>query len=352
MPATIISRCQRYDFHRIRTADIAARLQHIAEAEQIALEPEAAQLIAHLSDGGMRDALSLLDQCASCGDQITPAFVTATAGVAGRDSIFAILEAIQAQDTAKALALTGALYDQSKDMVRLCEELLEQLRNMMLLRAGSGQPELLTCLPDELPKLQQLAQNATLDTILGQISCLQDCRERMQRNPAKRVELEMTLIQLASPHPVTAAVPAAAAAPQPAVQQPAPAAPETVTAPAAGEAPAEKAKPLSAADFRPVGNWADILAEYQNVNPAVSGSLAESCAYVAGNTMLIVAKNRFFLTLLKNKEHALSLRKTVQQFLGVEYNIRARCTEAEQQGSRAQAIIQKAIDSKLDTAVE
>ena len=125
-----------------------------------------------------------------------------------------------------------------------------------------------------------------------------------------------------------------------------------MTAPAAGEAPAEKAKPLSAADFRPVGNWADILAEYQNVNPAVSGSLAESCAYVAGNTMLIVAKNRFFLTLLKNKEHALSLRKTVQQFLGVEYNIRARCTEAEQQGSRAQAIIQKAIDSKLDTAVE
>ena len=237
-------------------------------------------------------------------------------------------------------------------MVRLCEELLEQLRNMMLLRAGSGQPELLTCLPDELPKLQQLAQNATLDTILGQISCLQDCRERMQRNPAKRVELEMTLIQLSSPRPVTTAVPAAAAAPQPAVQQPAPAAPETVTAPAAGEAPAEKAKPLSAADFRPVGNWADILAEYQNVNPAVSGSLAESCAYVAGNTMLIVAKNRFFLTLLKNKEHALSLRKTVQQFLGVEYNIRARCTEAEQQGSRAQAIIQKAIDSKLDTAVE
>ena len=214
VPATIISRCQRYDFHRIRTADIAARLQHIAEAEQIALEPEAAQLIAHLSDGGMRDALSLLDQCASCGDQITPRCHChrrrCRTGQHLRHS-----GAIQAQDTAKALALTGALYDQSKDMVRLCEELLEQLRNMMLLRAGSGQPELLTCLPDELPKLQQLAQNATLDTILGQISCLQDCRERMQRNPAKRVELEMTLIQLASPHPVTAAVPAAAAAPQP-----------------------------------------------------------------------------------------------------------------------------------------
>ena len=152
VPATIISRCQRYDFHRIRTADIAARLEYIAGEEQLSLEPEAAQLIAHLSDGGMRDALSLLDQCASGGEAITAASVTAAAGVAGRDSVFAILEAVQAQDAAKALEYTGALYDQSKDMVRLCDELLEQLRNMMLLKAGTGQPDLLTCLPDELPR--------------------------------------------------------------------------------------------------------------------------------------------------------------------------------------------------------
>ena len=195
VPATIISRCQRYDFHRIRTADIAARLEYIAGEEQLSLEPEAAQLIAHLSDGGMRDALSLLDQCASGGEAITAASVTAAAGVAGRDSVFAILEAVQAQDAAKALEYTGALYDQSKDMVRLCDELLEQLRNMMLLKAGTGQPDLLTCLPDELPRLEQLAQKPSLDTILWQIAQLQDCRERMQRNQNKRVELEMLLLQ-------------------------------------------------------------------------------------------------------------------------------------------------------------
>ena len=105
-----------------------------------------------------------------------------------RDSVFAILEAVQAQDAAKALEYTGALYDQSKDMVRLCDELLEQLRNMMLLKAGTGQPDLLTCLPDELPRLEQLAQKPSLDTILWQIAQLQDCRERMQRNQNKRVE--------------------------------------------------------------------------------------------------------------------------------------------------------------------
>ena len=175
VPATIISRCQRYDFHRIRTADIAARLTYIAGEENLSLDPAAAQLIAHLSDGGMRDALSLLDQCASGGDAITAASVTAAAGVAGRDSVFAILEAVQAQDAAKALEVTGALYDQSKDMVRLCDELLEQLRNMMLLKSGSGQPELLTCLPDEQQRLEELTRQPSLDTILRQIALLQDC---------------------------------------------------------------------------------------------------------------------------------------------------------------------------------
>lgn len=355
VPATIISRCQRYDFHRIRTADIAARLEYIAGEEQLSLEPEAAQLIAHLSDGGMRDALSLLDQCASGGEAITAASVTAAAGVAGRDSVFAILEAVQAQDAAKALECTGALYDQSKDMVRLCDELLEQLRNMMLLKAGTGQPDLLTCLPDELPRLEQLAQKPSLDTILWQIAQLQDCRERMQRNQNKRVELEMLLLQLAVPKVAVSVSPAVTAAPQPAQPAPQPAAaPQTTqSAPAAEPAAAEpEQKPLTAAEIQPVNNWADILAAYQAVNPAVSGSLAESSAYVAGNNLLIVAKNRFFLTLLKNKENALSLRETVKQFLGAEYNIRAKCSEPEEQISKAQNLLQKAMDSHLDTAVE
>lgn len=354
VPATIISRCQRYDFHRIRSNDIAARLEYIAGQEQLSLEPEAAQLIAHLADGGMRDALSLLDQCTSGGEAITPQLVTQAAGAAGRDSVFAILKAIQDQDAPKALEVTGALYDQSKDMMRLCDELLEQLRNMMLLKAGAGEPELLTCLPDELESLQQLAQAASLDSILSRITRLQDSRERMQRSPGKRVELEMALLQLASPMP--AAVPVPVSAPQVQTQPAAPvaAAPksEAAAAPAElAETPARE-QPLRASDFQPVSNWADILAAYQAVNPAVSGSLAESSAFVAGNTMLIVAKNRFFLTLLKNKENAVSLRETVRQFLGVEYNIRAKCSEPEQKASKAQTLIQKAIDSKLDTAVE
>ena len=358
VPATIISRCQRYDFHRIRTADIAARLEYIAGEEQLSLEPEAAQLIAHLSDGGMRDALSLLDQCASGGEAITAASVTAAAGVAGRDSVFAILEAVQAQDAAKALEYTGALYDQSKDMVRLCDELLEQLRNMMLLKAGNVPEELLSCLPEELPQLRELTSPVTMEQILRAISVLQDCRERMQRNPGKRTELELALIRLTLPATVQtplAAMPAAAPAPRP--MQPRPVVAAVQQAEVSTQSPAPQPTPIPTQtiqeQIQPVSQWADILEAYRSVNPAVSGSLAESDAYIRGGTLLIVAKNPFFLTLLKNHENARSLGDTVRQILGQEYKILAKCSNpAQTEVSPVQTLLQKAKDSNLETAVE
>lgn len=362
VPATIISRCQRYTFHRIRTEDIAARLQYIAAQEQIPLEEDGAQFIAHLSDGGMRDALSLLDQCASIGGAITSESVTATAGVAGRDSVFAILEAVQQKNGAAALEKVGVLYAQSKDMVRLCDELLEQLRNMMLLRSGAGQPSLLTCLPDERQRLSALAESVALDTIFWEIAQLQSCRERMQRNPGKRVELEMALLQLTMPR--------GAAVPQ--MQMDAGVAQTTkfseklerktqTAAPVSEELQSQQniqrsGQPLQKETYVPIANWADILEKYGEVNPAVKGSLAESAAYLSGNTVFIVVHNSFFMTLLKNKEHAVTLQETIRQCLGLEgsISIRAKLMETEQKkkGSKVQNLIQKAVDSHLDTAVE
>ena len=345
VPATILSRCQRYDFRRIRSEDIVNRLLYIAQQESITLDADAAALIAKVSDGGMRDAISLLDQCAAFAPEITSEIVASAAGVAGRDYLFSILDAILHQQTGTALQLTDNLYDRSKDMVRLCEELIEQLRNMMLIRLGNVQPDLLTCMPGEIPQLTTLAQQAELPTILHWISILQDARERMQRNPGKRVELELALIRLSTPMQIQAqpqqfAAPVASAATQQASSS-APAAPkETAASEAAVPEPAQpQQEPLQAAAYRAV-------------NPAVSGSLAESTAFENGNLLLIVAKNRFFLTLLKNKEHAKSLGETVARILGKEYRIRAKCSEPEESENKAQALIQKAMDSQLETAVE
>ena len=149
------------------------------------------------------------------------------------------------------------------------------------------------------------------------------------------------------------AAPVASAATQQASSSVSAAPKETAASEAAVPEPAQpQQEPLQAADFLPVAQWADILAAYRAVNPAVSGSLAESTAFENGNLLLIVAKNRFFLTLLKNKEHAKSLGETVARILGKEYRIRAKCSEPEESENKAQALIQKAMDSQLETAVE
>ncbi len=355
VPATILSRCQRFAFHRIRLEDIAARLRYIAEKEQIPLAEGADMQIARCADGGMRDAISLLDQCAAVsGGAITAEAVAASAGVAGREQLFRILEGVLQNNLSAALQEVDTLYQCSKDMARLCEELTEQLRNMMLLRAGNVPEDLLSCLPEELPHLRQMTNAVTMEQILRAISVLQDCRERMQRNPGKRTELELALIRLTMP--VTATVPIAStqAAQQPlqtvpkvsSAQQQADSAPQ-ITAPVSTQTP-----PVSQ-EIRPVTQWADILETYRSVNPAVSGSLAESDAYIRGNTLLIVAKNAFFLTLLKNHDNARSLGETVKQILGQEYKILAKCsTPAQTEQSPVQALLQKAKDSNLETAVE
>ena len=134
VPATITSRCQRYDFRRIKTEDITKRLLYISEKENIKLSEDGANLIAKLADGGMRDALSLLDQCSVCAENITSAEVSTIAGIAGRDYLYELLEAFPKEDTAAAMKITSSLHSMSKDLTRLCEELIMQLRNIMLIK--------------------------------------------------------------------------------------------------------------------------------------------------------------------------------------------------------------------------
>ena len=115
VPATILSRCQRYDFRRILPEDI------IASQEAFTLSDTAAYRIAALADGGMRDALSLLDQCAAVADQVEAETVEETVGVAGLESVYAVLRAIAAKDTTAALSQVATLYRQSKDMTRFSD---------------------------------------------------------------------------------------------------------------------------------------------------------------------------------------------------------------------------------------
>ncbi|NLT08129.1 MAG: DNA polymerase III subunit gamma/tau [Ruminococcus sp.] len=372
VPATITSRCQRYDFRRIKPEDIAARLQYIASQEDIDLTEDGAALIAKLADGGMRDAVSLLDQCSAVAEQINAETVSRTAGIAGREYLYKLLGAITGKDTPEALSITGQLYDMSKDLTRLCEELIAQLRNIMLLKASPTNAEqLIVCMPDEMEQLRQLAEGSELETVLWYLSELQECRERMQRAMNKRVEFEMALIKLCGNRSNSPAAidnseiydkikqlenkinsaPRTAPAPGQAPQQP-----EVLEAKSPSDdepRPNVDIKKLKPEDIKPCERWEDVLEEFRKVNPAVAGSLDGSIAGIAGNVIFITSKNRFFMNLFKVKENALSLGMTINNVLGQRFVIRARCaTSVEEQKNMADQLIQKAINSSIETAVD
>ena len=224
VPATILSRCQRYDFTRIGPEDIARRVEYIAGEEKLELSPDGAELIARLADGALRDALSILDTCAGVTAKIDADVVRRMAGVTDRSYLFRISDALEAQDGATALAQLAQLRRQSVDVKRLTEELIAHYRALMLAALPGGQSLLSGVSPEEealyLEKGPQLGQREAIRAIRALGSAL----EHMTRGSDQRIELELALFGLSEPPQQPQAVPVQAApvraAAQPAAPQP------------------------------------------------------------------------------------------------------------------------------------
>ncbi len=199
LPATILSRCQRFDFGRIRPEDIAARIHYVAEQEGLTVTEDAAMLLARLADGALRDALSLLDQCASVSHTITMDTVTGVTGMAGQDTLAELTDCVARQDAAAALALVDRLYRSAKDMERLCAEWVTYLRNLMILHSVRDAGELVIASPDELARMGAAAQKLGLPTILHMMEVLQNALDRLRGGVSRRVEMEMAVLRLCDP---------------------------------------------------------------------------------------------------------------------------------------------------------
>ena len=248
VPATILSRCQRYDFTRIGPEDIAQRVEYIAGQEGLELTTDGAELISRLADGAMRDALSILDTCAGVTAKIDADVVRRMAGVTDRSYLFRISDALEAQDGAAALAQLAALRQQSVDVKRLTEELIAHYRALMLAALPGGQSLLSGVSPEEeaqyLKKGPQLGQREAVRAI----RTLGNALEHMTRGSDQRIELELALFTLSEPpQTAPAAVSVQAAAPaapvvRPFVSAPAQSAPQPfvsapVTPPSAVQEP-------------------------------------------------------------------------------------------------------------------
>lgn len=198
VPATILSRCQRHSFKRIAPEHIVRRLQYVASQEQIDLQPEAASLLARLADGGMRDALTLLDQCAGA-KHVTTETVLSAMGLAGHLQTAELLEYIADQDTAGALMKFRALWQEGKDPATLLDE-LSSLQRDALMRgvAPEGSGALLSGGFDEAT-LDGFAQRIGAARLLANLNLIQETRAAMSQSVDPRLAAELCLIRLCRP---------------------------------------------------------------------------------------------------------------------------------------------------------
>lgn len=364
LPATILSRCQRFDFHRIDPEVIADRLQFIAKEENAQLERDAALLIARIADGGMRDALSLLDQCMGRNPEINLDVVSETAGLAGRDHLFSLADTVLRQNGGQALELIDGLHKASKDMVRLCEELTGHFRNLMLLKTMRSPQNLIVVSQDEYEKLEMQAEVFTLAGTIHAIDVLQAAKERMFRGFDRRVEMEMAMLKLCAPEldesmdavlrrlsrlekqprmapgqdtadTTTGAqrsVPPKDETVQPAREIELPSAPERIETAAehsgseeAQELPEERKGPVDMEALQQgakrLADWPEVLEYLKEYSHVIASAFHGSVAYVNGDFVLIDAPNSMAFELLRKSAQRDKMRVAIKEITGRTYKL-------------------------------
>ena len=199
LPATILSRCQRFDFKRIQPETMAKRLQQVAGLENMKLDNDAAILISRIADGGMRDALSILDQCAGRSKEIDSRLVSEIAGIAGREALYELSDAICNQDSSAALNVISNLHQNSYDMERLCVEMINHFRNFLIVKTVNKSRELIICTDDEYNTIVSSARNFSLAKIIFALDLFQNTLTVIKGGANSRIEMEMSFIKLCNP---------------------------------------------------------------------------------------------------------------------------------------------------------
>lgn len=380
LPATILSRCQRFDFKRIQPETMAVRLQQVAGLEGMELAPDAATLIARIADGALRDGLSILDQCAGRSKQITAQLVSEVAGLAGREALYRLSDAVLARDSSAAVEELAQLHENSYDMERLCVEMINHFRNFMMVKTVKKSRELIICTDDEYKHIEESAGQFTLAQILRGLDLFQSTLVKIKGGATPRIEMEMAFIRLCEPKletdpdainqrlsaleravqngvsaapvkPVQSPAPAARPAPaQPTVPptpQPAPAA----AAPAPEPVPATSAEPVSAPVPEPAPvqpeppgplepaaaapspapaadseqqlfmQWADLMEILHRTDIALFGVLSGSQGYTRGEFFLIDSPNPTIKEFIKISTHAKAIRAALHELTGHNYKL-------------------------------
>ena len=332
VPATILSRCQRFSFRRISQEDIAARLQYVAYQENIDLDDSAARVLARMADGGMRDGLSLLDQCASATTgELTADRVYQCLGIAGEQKCGELMGYIAEHDTKSALSLFNRLYADGKDVGALLDELACLTRDLLILKTAPSAG--IAMLSGVAPESQtaQLSKAFSGGELTRMMELIQTCAAGFTRSASRRMDAELCILSLCQPQlqldaqslnarlsrleekiatGAFVAAPAATVAQDVQEDEDRPPMPSDADAPPAPDAPAAPV-PVPQEDT-PAGFWPDLVAAVrQELRPPVSGFFnttpnAPVRGSLQGNTVMLLCANSFALDII-NKPEILSL---------------------------------------------
>ena len=356
LPVTIVSRCQRFDFKRVSPEAMAKRMEYIAEKEDLVLDEDTVSLIARISDGGMRDALSLLDQCIGHDRHVTADIVCRVAGMTGKDHLFSLASSVANKKSADALSLISDLHASSCDMERLCSDMINHFRNLMIVKTVKDSGSFLVCTKDELSQYKAQSETFTLETILQCISLLQECMANIKRGVNRRTEMEMTFIKLCTPTLrddneallrriseleiaiKTGAVKvssAETAAPAPVVNEAKPevkAQPEIPEPSYSSQEPAYESEPApektaeepvreASSDDEETIPWAEVLSELQKVNAPLWGVLNDSEAVIRGDFVLIKSNNPTLSSFIRISGNARHVKDSILRVTGKDYRL-------------------------------
>lgn len=365
LPQTIRSRCQRFDFHRIPPRAIADRVEYVVSQENAEITDSAALMLASVADGALRDALSLLDSCLAVSSYIDEKVVRNAAGLVNNSYLFELATAIINKNPSKSLEIVGRLYSESKDMARLCDELVEHFRALMLIKTIKNPRDILIMSDDEFEQAVTQSDYLSLADIVFYMDVLSKAYQRMGKGTGDRTELEMALVKLSASEldgtieALTARVtalekavkrgitvnyaqppqqsqgvqteqPQQAATKQETVEDPF-AQPETEHKKAPVAKPAPEVKPVVQRasvnldelydNAVPFTRWVEVVNSLKSVSRSIAAAFAGSTAYESGNYLLIDTNNELAFDLLRQNGRRAEIKSALLELTGKNYSL-------------------------------
>ncbi|MDD6673500.1 MAG: DNA polymerase III subunit gamma/tau [Eubacteriales bacterium] len=379
LPATILSRCQRFDFKRIQPETMAVRLKEVAGLEGLSLDDDAAVLIARIADGALRDGLSILDQCAGRSKEINSDLVSEVAGLAGREAMYKLSDCIANSDSNTAMSIISDLYQNSFDMERLCVEMINHFRNFLVAKTVRKSRELIICTDDEYNTILEASKEFTVESIVFALDLFQNTLVTIKGGASARIEVEMAFIKLCEPRmdesiaslldrvsklenaiksgvkvqstqtavpaPKEEYIPKDEPKPQPKAEPtpvPMPE-PEPTTVeeepPVQEQQPVVETPPVEHKTAPPVANpnetveftqWGDFMDVLHRTNIPLFGVLSGSKGYVRGEFFLLDSPNPAVRDFIKLPIHSKSIKAALLEVTGVHFKLGLFKRPAEQ----------------------